>query len=55
MAAEIYLGLFTTQMAITPAPFVASLIVTLGIAWAAVGAQTLRAARTKPAAVLRYE
>ncbi len=55
MAAEIYLGLFTTRTAITPAPFVASLIVTLGIAWVAVGAQAFRAARVKPALVLRYE
>jgi ABC-type antimicrobial peptide transport system permease subunit len=36
-------------------PFVSSIVVTLLIAWLAVAAQTIRAARVKPAAVLRYE
>jgi hypothetical protein len=36
-------------------PFIAGLLATLSIAWLAVGAQTLRAARTVPARVLRQE
>jgi ABC-type lipoprotein release transport system permease subunit len=39
----------------TPTPFVASLGIACVIACLAVGAQTLRAARARPAEVLRYE
>jgi len=47
-----YLKQFLTPISITPWPFVASLFLTLAIAWLAVGAQTLRVARLAPAEVL---
>ena len=55
IAARAYLGTFIDPIALTPAPFVGSLAFTLLIAWLAVGGQTLRAARTSPAKVLRQE
>jgi putative ABC transport system permease protein len=55
MAARSYLDTFVAPIALTPLPFMLSLAVTLLIAWLAVGAQTLRASRARPAAVLRYE
>jgi putative ABC transport system permease protein len=55
VVAKIYLGLFIHRIALTPVPFVLSLVVTVGIAWAAVGAQAYRAARVQPANVLRSE
>ena len=54
-AAQAYLSIFVTRTAVTPLPFVASLAITLVIAWAAVGGQAWRAARVKPAQVLKYE
>jgi putative ABC transport system permease protein len=54
-AAQTYLRGFTHRIALTPLPFMLSLIVTVLIAWIAVGAQAWRAARVKPADVLRYE
>jgi hypothetical protein len=36
-------------------PFVASLVIVVLIAWAAVGSQAMRAARANPATVLRFE
>ena len=55
VAAKIYLSVFIHRVALTPVPFLLSLAITLAIAWAAVGGLALRAARTKPATVLRYE
>jgi putative ABC transport system permease protein len=55
LAARTYLRSFIDPIALTPAPFVVCLVLTLAIAWSAVGGQTLRAARRKPAAVLRAE
>ncbi len=55
LAAEVYLSVFVHRVSLTVLPFVLSLAVTVLIAWAAVGGQAIRAARTKPAAVLRYE
>ena len=55
VGAQLYLNLFTTRAAITPWPFALSLAVTIFIAWIAVAGQTIRAARLKPATVLRYE
>ena len=55
LAARVYLSVFIHRIALTPLPFALSLLITLAIAWAAVGVQALRAARTKPASVLRYE
>jgi putative ABC transport system permease protein len=54
-AARAYLATFRAPIALTPLPFVFSLVVTLAIAWLAVGAQLTRAARARPAEVLRYE
>ncbi|HTE40645.1 MAG TPA: ABC transporter permease [Steroidobacteraceae bacterium] len=55
LAANAYLGSFTHRIALTPVPFVASLLITLLIAWLAVGSNAIRAARLNPTAVLRYE
>jgi putative ABC transport system permease protein len=55
IAARAYLDTFQAPIPITPLPFVLSLAITLLIAWLAVGSQTLRAARARPAEVLRYE
>ena len=50
-----YLSLFTVKVPLSPLPFALSLAITVLIAWAAVGGQAIRAARVKPATVLRYE
>jgi hypothetical protein len=55
LAMQMYLRLFVQRMTLTVWPFVLSLVVTVLIAWFAVGIHTFRAARRKPAAVLRYE
>ena len=55
VAARKYLDAFQAPIAVTPVPFLLSLAITLAIAWLAVGTQTLHAARTRPADVLRYE
>ena len=55
IAARTYLDDFQAPIALTPLPFVLSLAITLLIAWLAVGSQTLRASRARPAEVLRYE
>ena len=55
LAMQVYLSLFFQRISLTPVPFLLSLVVTVLIAWVSVGVQTLRAARRKPAAVLRYE
>ncbi len=47
-----YLNLFVQRAELTVWPFVLSLAVTVGIAWAAVAVQALRAAAVKPANVL---
>ncbi len=52
---QFYLSLFITRAPLTPLPFAISFIVTVAIAWAAVANQAIRAARTKPATVLKYE
>jgi putative ABC transport system permease protein len=54
-AAEAYLSVFIFRVGLTPLPFVESLALTLLIAWAAVGSQAWRAARSSPANVLRFE
>ncbi len=55
IAAEQYLDLFVSRADLSVWPFLASLGVTLTVAWGAVGAQAIRAARVNPARVLRYE
>jgi putative ABC transport system permease protein len=47
-----YIDKFTQRAEITIWPFVLSLVVTIGVAWAAVEFQALRAATVKPANVL---
>ena len=53
--ARLYLKQFLSPIPITLLPFVASLAVTVAIAWLAVGSQTWRAARLRPVDVLRHE
>lgn len=55
MAARAYLDTFRAPIPLTPLPFLAALAITCAIAWLAVGMQTVRAARARPAEVLRYE
>jgi putative ABC transport system permease protein len=55
VAARIYLQRFSESVSITAWPFVLSAVITLAIACIAVLGQTLRAARTTPAEVLRNE
>ena len=55
LAAQVYLNAFIHRIALTPVPFVLSLIVTLAVAWTAVGSHAYCAARIRPAEVLRYE
>ena len=55
LAVEAYLSIFIHRIPLTPIPFAVSLVITLVIAWASVGGQAVRAARTTPASVLRYE
>jgi putative ABC transport system permease protein len=52
---NLYLSVFTQRTSLSAAPFILSFVLTLLIAWTAVGAQATRAARLKPATVLRYE
>lgn len=52
---RVYLNLFTTRVAISAWPFVASFVITLGIAWIAVAEQARRAAAVKPVQVLQEE
>jgi putative ABC transport system permease protein len=55
LAARSYLDLLLSPIELDPLPFVMSLVVTAAIAALAVGGQTLRAARSRPADVLRDE
>jgi putative ABC transport system permease protein len=55
VAARAYLKTFRDPIQVGPLPFLASLAIVCAIAWLAVGTQTLRAARTRPAEVLRSE
>src|SRR5262249_23310289 len=54
-AARAYLNQFGQSIPLTPWPFAAAFAVTVLIAWLAVAGQTLRAARSTPAEVLRHE
>jgi putative ABC transport system permease protein len=47
-----YMDKFTLRSEITIWPFVLSLLITVGVAWASVAVQALRAATVKPASVL---
>jgi putative ABC transport system permease protein len=55
LLADIYVQWFVARMSFTPWPYLASLVVALGLAWLAVGGQALKAARLIPARVLRDE
>ena len=55
MVANAYLSLFVTRTPLTVLPFIESLVVTVAIAWIAIGAHVIRAARLNPAVVLKYE
>jgi putative ABC transport system permease protein len=55
LAARAYLNQFPQSIDVTLWPFVMSVVITLAIACLAVAGQTLRAARTTPAEVLRHE
>jgi putative ABC transport system permease protein len=53
LAAETYLSAFAHRIELSIWPFAASMIITLAIAWLAVGGQTFKAASVRPAQVLR--
>ncbi|HEX5046623.1 MAG TPA: ABC transporter permease [Gammaproteobacteria bacterium] len=55
MAAERYVSMFVNRIAPGIPLFVASLGLTLAVAWVAVGAQSVRAARANPARSLRVD
>jgi putative ABC transport system permease protein len=55
LAAQQYLSVFSQRVALTPAPFLASLAATVIVACSVVGGQAWRAARVNPATVLRAE
>jgi putative ABC transport system permease protein len=55
LAARAYLNQFSQSIPLTPWPFVLSVLITLAIACLAVMGQTVRAARTTPAEVLRQD
>jgi putative ABC transport system permease protein len=55
LAGRMYFELFTQRATMTPWPFVTSLVITIAVAWLAVGAQAFRAAAVKPAVVLHAE
>jgi putative ABC transport system permease protein len=50
-----YLDMFAFSIPLTPLPFLVCLVITLAIACMAVAGQTLRAARTRPAEMLRTD
>ena len=53
LAAQVYLASFANRIDLSPWYFLLSLVITLSIAWLAVGGQTLKAAGVRPAQVLR--
>ena len=55
IAMRLYLDRFVSPIELNAFPFLAALLAMLSIGWLAVGAQTLRAARTIPAQALRQE
>jgi putative ABC transport system permease protein len=55
LAMQAYLSQFANRAALSPIPFIASLTITVLIAWLAVVVQATKAARMNPATVLRNE
>jgi putative ABC transport system permease protein len=53
LAVQTYLANFLDRVSLGPWPFALSLLITLAVAWIAVGGQTWRAASIRPARVLR--
>jgi hypothetical protein len=47
--------LFLVRSIISPLPFIASLLITLVVAWITIGGQAFRAARMPPAGILRVQ
>jgi putative ABC transport system permease protein len=54
LAAQLFLRLFAERIALTPATFLVSLVLTLAIAWVAIIGEVLKAASVRPAEVLRH-
>lgn len=54
-AARLYLDFFIEPIALTLLPFLLALAASVGVACAAVGGQTMLAARARPADVPRHE
>lgn len=54
-AANVYLHNFMQRMDLTVTPWIIGLVVTLLVAWVSVGGQAFKAARVKPAEVLKSE
>jgi ABC-type antimicrobial peptide transport system permease subunit len=52
---NLYLSMFVQRTALSATPFIASLALTVLIAWLSVAIQATRAARMNPATVLRNE
>jgi putative ABC transport system permease protein len=55
LAANVYLSVFMHRIALTPLPFVLSLVLTLLVAWLTVSGQALKSSRVRPAEVLNCE
>jgi putative ABC transport system permease protein len=55
MAGRVYLSVFVQRASLTAWPFVLSLLITLAVAWVAVGGQAVRAAAVRPSRVLHQE
>ena len=55
VVAQVYLSIFMHRIALTPAPFIGSLVATLLIASVAVGWQAVKTAEIRPAEVLNAE
>lgn len=55
IAGQRYLDLFGSGVALSPLPFVSTLVATVLLAWAVVCGRVVRAARVRPADVLRLE
>jgi putative ABC transport system permease protein len=55
IAARAYIDLFGQRLPLTPIPFAIALLVSLGVAWVAVGGYAWTAARRSPTEALREE
>jgi putative ABC transport system permease protein len=55
LAMRAHLNLYVHRIALTPAPFLTALAITVLIAWVTVIFQAIAAARVNPSEVLHYE